>query len=85
MYFLDLEDLKIIKSYKFENVGVAGNIDIMNSNLLELKNHFDTQTDILFASVNNAIETCFYYYIPYLSVSFPAKISAILLQASPSP
>ena len=63
MYFLDLEDLKIIKSYKFENVGVAGNIDIMNSNLLELKNHFDTQTDILFASVNNAIETCFYYYI----------------------
>ena len=29
MYFLDLEDLKIIKSYKFENVGVAGNIDIM--------------------------------------------------------
>ena len=63
MYFLDLEDLKIIKSYKFENIGVSSNIDIMNSNILKLKNHFDVQTDVLFASVDNAIETCFYYYI----------------------
>lgn len=63
MYFLDLEDLKVVKSFKFENVGIASDIDILNSNITELKNHFNIQTDALFASINNAIETCFYYYI----------------------
>ena len=37
MYFLDLEDLKIIKSYKFENIGVASNIDINIAIKLVLK------------------------------------------------
>lgn len=63
MYFLDLEDLKIIKSYKYQSYGVAGKCDLIHSNFQELNDFFKNQTAILFNGTDNAVETCYCYSI----------------------